>query len=703
MTGEDRRQLYLHRDAQMLAGWPKQLRTDGASSPLLIDLAGTNRNQLVVATSDGLIHAWSASGHELHGWPVHTEPLPMHTGESAYQSVGVGHYCAVLGALAGGDLFADGETDVVAGDLCGNVYAWDAHGRLVFHQHSDPAFSGAPLSPFATVRQGPRDRTEAGFLGSPVLARLDGASSGPLDIIAAGEDRHVYAWRPLTGDLAGRALPGFPVLVADPDKLTAVDPVTGHLTFSTTRAQANPGIDEDQGKLVDTPAVASLDGPGKPPSIIVGSNEEYLTGTGDEGAINAGDLTSASLGVVGATGVLSFANGRVYAIRASGGTMTCAAGRCSSTAFEPGWPVKIGIIDAGLLPDVGEGINGSPVVAPVRCPSGGLGLKVGVLPDAGPAYLLNPNGSSCYGTDQNGADNTLETDFSAGPGQTDHPAFAAVGYPAFGSFNGRTISFFAPEAGLIRALDVAVNDYQGGQDFIGAWNPLTGQQRPGYPAEVNDLQFLTGPAVGQITARGGQSVIGGTASLDLQAFDAAGLPAAAGWPKLTGDWTVATPTLGSFGTLDTSGGARKDVVSITRSGTLAVYSTAAPACSPSSSPRFHHDDWNSGNYTIDAVDPGRPFGVSLHGSMIHFSAPGGDGLCGQATRYQLVTSAKPITAAAFASAKGLRGAPVPAAAGTTQTLRLPVGAERYVAIRAVDEQGNVGLPAVIDTGRHAAR
>ena len=103
----------------------------------------------------------------------------------------------------------------------------------------------------------------------------------------------------------------------------------------------------------------------------------------------------------------------------------------------------------------------------------------------------------------------------------------------------------------------------------------------------------------------GQEVIGGTSSLDLAAFNGPGLPASAAWPKLTGDWTIATPTLGSFGTMDTSGDSHKDVVSITRSGTLAIYSTPAPSCSPSSSPRFHHDDWNSGDYTTDAVTPGR--------------------------------------------------------------------------------------------------
>ena len=249
-------------------------------------------------------------------------------------------------------------------------------------------------SPADTVRQGPLDRTEVGFLASPVLARRNGARTGPLDIIVAGEDRHVYAWQPERGVPGGKSLPGFPVLVADPDKVTAVDPTTNHLTFSSTHAGTNPGIDEDQGKLIDTPAVAFLNGPGKPPSIIVGSNEEYLVNTGDEGQINAATTTTASLGVLGKTGILSFANGRVYAIKASGcsgepsscatGGFHCESSKCTSTAIREGWPAKIGIIAAGLLPDVGEGINGSPIVAPVTCPEGGEGLKIGVTPDAGP-------------------------------------------------------------------------------------------------------------------------------------------------------------------------------------------------------------------------------------------------------------------------------------------------------------------------------
>jgi hypothetical protein len=700
MTGEDRRQFFLHRDQAMLPGWPRQLPGDGDSSPLLIDLDGDNRNELVVATSDGLIHAFRLNGTELPGWPVHTQMLPLHTGEKAYKSVGTDHYCDVLGSLAGGDLFGDGEIEIVADDACGNVYAWNAQGRLVFHEHSNPAFSGAPLKPFHTVRQGPLDRTEVGFMASPVLARLNGARTGPLDIIVAGEDRHVYAWQPERGVPGGKSLPGFPVLVADPDKITAVDPTTNHLTFSSTRAGTNPGIDEDQGKLIDTPAVAFLNGPGKPPSIIVGSNEEYLVNTGDEGQINAGSTTAGSLTALAATGALTLANGRLYVIKPTGGRMLCSGGTCHSTAFAAGWPRKVGIINAGLLPDVGEGINGSPVVAPLTCPDGGYGVKIGVAPDAGPAYIFNPNGSSCYGSDSKGAENPLEVTFSDSHGQTDKPAFAAVGYPAFGSFNGHTISFFTPEAGIKRALDLSLNDYQGGQDFIGGWNPATDQPLTGWPAEVNDLQFLTGPVVGQITAAAGQDVIGGTSSLDLAAFNSSGLPASSAWPKLTGDWTAATPTLGSFGTLDTSSSAHKDVVSITRAGAVSVYNTSAPACSPSSSPRFHHDNWNSGNYTTDAVDPGRPFAVHWRKRkrLLSFDAPGGNLLCGKVARYQLVTSNQPITAQNFSRARALGGAPTPVQPGSQQVVHVPASAERDVAIRAVDSAGNVGLPAVQKVG-----
>src|SRR5205823_13573097 len=104
---------------------------------------------------------------------------------------------------------------------------------------------------------------------------------------------------------------------------------------------------------------------------------------------------------------------------------------------------------------------------------------------------------------------------------------------------------------------------------------------------------------------------------------------------------------------------------------------------------------NSGDYTIAAVTPGTPYGVHLRKGVLSFTAPGADLLCGTATRYEVVTSSNPITPANFAAATPLTGAPAPAASGTQQSFTLPSGAQAYVAIRAVNAAGNVGLPAIV--------
>src|SRR5256885_1784346 len=109
LTGQDRRNLYLHRDAELLPGFPRQLTSDGASSPALADLDGDNKNELVFGTSDGRIHALRPDGSELPGFPVHTDALPLLTGERAFSSGEVqasSSYEAVLASIAAGALNA---------------------------------------------------------------------------------------------------------------------------------------------------------------------------------------------------------------------------------------------------------------------------------------------------------------------------------------------------------------------------------------------------------------------------------------------------------------------------------------------------------------------------------------------------------------------------------------------------------------------
>jgi hypothetical protein len=671
LVGQDRRNLYLHRGGDLLPGFPKQLSSDGASSPALADLDGDNKNELVFGTSDGRIHALRPDGSELPGFPVHADPLPLHTGGHAFASGEVPastSYEAVLSSVAVGDLNGDGSPEVVAADMGGHVYAWTGSGKLLWKKEANPDFSGKPLQPFVNVRRGKRYRTQHAFIASPVIADLNG--DGKPEVVAAGMDRHLYAWHGADGSDVN----GFPVEVIDPSKITSIDPKTGAPTF-----KPDIGDELDQGAIVDTPAVGDITGDGKP-EIVVGTNEEYPADS--DGGFNGGILGTPSLTLATKLGVLSPGNSRLYALSAQGKLL-------------PGWPTKIGQVETDLLPVVGEGITGAPVIGPASCPHAAGGPdKAGVIADAGLGYLFNSDGSSCYGQSpgNDGAmhDNALASDFAVTGGKFDTPAIPAVGLPAFGNFGGG-VSFLAPVAGILRSLDVALPEYQGGQDFLAAWDASTGQFKPGFPAPVNDLQFLTGPSVADIDGKPGEEVLGGSSSLDLNAFDSTG-SAVGGWPKLTSDWTVTNPVVGPFG-----GGSTKDVLSLTRSGVVLGYSTSAPDCSPGSWPRFHHDNANSGDYARDAIAPGHPYDASVSRGSIAFTAPGDDLLCGTAKRYEVVQSSQPITGANFAGAEQLPGAPAPAEAGTRQTLELQTRHKRYVAIRAVDEQGNVGPPLVVKT------
>ena len=686
-TGQDRRNMYLHRDQDMLPGFPKHLTSDGSSSPVLVDLDADNRNEVVFGTSDGYVHALRRDGSEMPGWPRRSDPAPLHTGQPAFTSGEVdadASHAAILASPAATDLDHDGLPEVVAADMGGKVYAWNADGSLRFKQEAEIDYSGKPLQPFENVRRGHRYRTQHGFIGSPVLADLDG-NGGDLEVIAANMDRHVYAWH-----ANGTPVDGFPVLVIDRSKIDAIDPQTHAPTF-----KASAGPDLNQGAIVDTPAVGDLTGDGKP-EIVVGTNEEYAAAS--DGGINAGSLNTASLAVLAQTGQLDVGNSRLFAIEPEGepgGPDLSGPG-----PFLPGWPKKVGLIFTELLPVVGEGITGSPVIGPVDCPFGDQGPKVAVMPGAGPGYIFNVDGSSCYGqspdTQGQPQDNALQTDFAAGTGKYDTPTIPAVGHPAFGNLvPGGSAELVAPTAGVIRALDLVVNEYQGGQDFVSAYETSTGQFQAGWPSPVNDLSFLTGPSVGDVNGLPGEEVVGGTASLDLYGFSSTGTPLP-GFSKLTADWTVANPALGSLGTFDVAPDARKTLIGMTRAGTLLAYDTDAPSCSPGSWPRFHHDAANSGDYSRDAVLPGKPYDIAVSGNSITFKAPGDDLMCGTVDHYEVVQSNGTITPANFSSQEPASGAPAPAAPGTTQTMQIPPERRRFVAVRAVDEQGNVGPPAVTE-------
>jgi hypothetical protein len=85
-----------------------------------------------------------------------------------------------------------------------------------------------------------------------------------------------------------------------------------------------------------------------------------------------------------------------------------------------------------------------------------------------------------------------------------------------------------------------------------------------------------------------------------------------------------------------------------------------------------------------------------------FTSPGDDLLCGTPAKYEVATAEAPITPASFAAADAVDAKGDAKPAGTAVALDLAGAAlKRYVAVRAVDDQGNVGRPAAVDTAKPA--
>jgi hypothetical protein len=724
-TGEARRSLQAQHDSgdiatgngAPVAGFPKQLAdqfgysTDGASSPLMAKLYGDNENQLLFGTSSGLVHALHADGSEVPGFPVHATPLcdsqppdasvpcSQRQHEPAFSDPTVAavmqhSYAAVLGSVAVGDLDRTGKQEVVFSDLAGYTYAYEVSPsycaalghtapclRPGFPTHVDFAFSrqGAPPN----FNRDHDNRVQFGFIAGPALADLDG--DGKLEIIAGALDRHVYVWQP-----DGGTRPGFPVLLQSPEYVSSIDP-------GTDRVHLNRSVPYGT-KIVSSPAVADLLGDGHK-EIVVGRNEEYDASF--DGGLNASvDSYNGAFAALGNSPLFSSGNGRVYALY-SDGTDHAAQG-CTATghgvptqAYVCGWPAKVVKFDEELLPTVGSGVDTPPVIMPaadVSCPGdASAGDRVGVFTSDGPPYIFAGDGKSCYGQGLNSsgrsADRVLDTNgVSSGGNTTDLPYLEAVGNAAFGDLSGTgDYVMVAPTAGVIRAADLVLTDHQiGAQDGITAWSLLGvtpgGEPHPhaGFPHFMDDLQFLTGPAIADLNGTGPQQVIEGSATSDLRASTAAGaeLP---GWSKNTGGWVVATPGVGTIGTDQ-----HQKVAELTREGTLYLWESTAPACSNASWPRYKHDVWDSGNFSTDAGVPATITDLKVTQSgdtaTLTFTAPHGDLFCDNAAGYEVrYSSSGPITDANWASATlagpsntgGCTYTPQPAsAAGQTETITL---------------------------------
>ena len=404
-TGDaiEQRQYFSSSDSTLLAGWPKYLSGDGASSPAFADIDGDGKPELILGTSDGIVHAFKADGTEAAGWPVHTGALPLPaTGNNAYTRGEVSRVVyspVLLGSPTVTDLNGDGWPEIAVTDYAGFLHVWNhdgtPHAGFPVEVHRPYShvpgcqenigincdeFSAHPVRDHINVVNG-------AFTAQPAAGKIDPSYPG-LDLIAGAEDGHVYAWH-----ADGTSVPGWPVMLRDPAKVASVDPVSHRVTF---KSDANPQYGR---QVLAGVSLGDVNGDGIP-EVAVNVDEEYS----ETPNWSIRDPALQALAAVAGPG-----NTRVYLLWHDGTNHpgTSAVPNLGTNAYVPGWPAKIGMIQTELLPDVGSGSDGAPVFADVN---GDGKPEIGTASIGSPPYLLKADGSSFYGNGPDGNYLTMASD-----------------------------------------------------------------------------------------------------------------------------------------------------------------------------------------------------------------------------------------------------------------------------------------------------
>ena len=658
--GRYRKTLFAYENDGNLDGWPKAVGagsvqedlvtgSGGEAPPRLYDLDGDNALDVLLPTSSGELHALDSEGEPLasfnDGESVRTEPMAL--AASGRVPAALDAPRESLRAPVIGDIDGDRDQEIVA-TAGEHVYAWHTDGARVDgfparidSSLSEPCVTGAPEPCFDAAQRAINggNHIKRGFAGSPALADLVPEADGEprrLEIVAGSLDQHLYAF---DGDGAR---------VWDPVKLDSDDA---------------PGAE-----IVTSPAIAQLDGD-RAEEVVIATNE--VTG-GDPPTSFPDPRELMNLLLTSATG-----SNPVYGVDDDG-------------SMVDGWPVSVGVAAGDLLPFVLPGHDAAVV------DTDGDGVD-----EVSVSAATSVNGLG--GTRLVGADGQTLTNYVNGPtnGVDQGPILNLADYSSIGDVVGAGYpQVFKAGLTLNGAANLlAVNQNLPFNHVVQGWSlgPTgAGESVPGFPRATDDFQLVSQPSVARVGGTGTErQVLVGTGLYQLHAYGPGGTEPS-GWPKFTGGWTQATPSVG-----DADGDGTLEVVALTREGWSFLWQTGTDACEGSNEEwwTFHHDEFGSANYGTDARPPGTAEELELAaGGTLSWVAPGDDWLCGSAAAYEIRASENPIEdprdGDVIAESEGS-----PAAAGEAESAKLSaadLGGARHVAVVYRDDAGNWGRVATVD-------
>ena len=525
--GVMRRLFYLQNDPDLLEGYPRRVGTAVESSPKLVDVDQDGLDDLLFLNSEGVVRVTD--------WELNDKP------------------------------------------------GWPAMMRLL--DEFDPAHPDNHLDQPAIASGAVTDEARHAAIGSPAVGDIDG--DGDLEIVLGSLNGDLYAWHH-----DGTPVAGFPWMLDLDVVLDNTDPENVY----------------DYGFFA-SPALGDLDGDGDL-DIVIGAMDARVYAIDEDGAllpgwpaelrVEFGDpqnpesrgeriISSPAIGDVDGDGFLEVAIG---SNQKNAGTYGIGYLLSHDGQIEPGWPASLFGAYTNALPYVGEGIPGSPAV----CDMDGDGtLEVAMHTIADPGLLLNYDGTTWAKLATTSQDfgffsNSAEPSF----------AYIFINSGAFGDFDqDGTKDYFAGSGGFEYANGLVNDGLRYDHDhLVSGWSGVprdsaVGQQLPflePFPQIMEDLQFFLAPAIADLDNDGTPEVINGSSGNSLHAFGFRGAEPE-GWPKPTGQWIIASPTVG-----DADGDGRLEVWTATRSGYLFAWKTEGVANSAVREwSSFRHDPANTGN------------------------------------------------------------------------------------------------------------
>lgn len=469
------------------------------------------------------------------------------------------------------DLDNDGIMEVVVADGSGHVYAINGAGNVLdgFPVQTDLRDGAQNSTAFQSI---PMVRDIV--IATPAAGDLDG--DGDVEIVVAGSYGGIYAWHH-----DGSMVVGFPANIIE----RGPSEISNEFLY-------------DNG-FVGAPALYDLDADGTLEVIVAGMDSRLyvFNAQGEDwgpypielcaeelcGQSGVRTITSAAIADVDGDGSIEIGIATNEAVDNGSKSVSYLLNAQTGEVLS-GWPAAVsGLVgEAVLLPLIGEGHPASLAFADLDA-DGDMEIAN--------AVMLGNNSPIHHDTTDALEMSFLGTDFSAGTNATIPSLVQMVANPVFADLDqDGTPDYITGAVSSVYLASLAARSVIEYQQGVGAWSGATGEMLPGWPRQIEDVQFLAAPAVADISGDGAPEAIMVSAGYLMHAWDATGTEAT-GFPKFTGGWILGSPALG-----DIDGDGYLDVAVTTREGWLFVWGTEGRADQSIEWASIHHDAQNTGNY-----------------------------------------------------------------------------------------------------------